>query len=98
MFCIGHDAYSTDVQTYKSLTEGGSCTLSYPLTCTAVNVTSLDWYLHGYHKYYVSIKVTNSAGKVKIQTSNPYVHAIQKPSEGVVLDIDTQVTFSTSNW
>ena len=27
-----------------------------------------------------------------IQTSNPYIHDIQPPAEGVVLDIDTQVS------
>ena len=65
----------------------------YPPVCTVVKVTDLDWYLHGHHTYYVSIKVANTAGLVKIQTSNPYIHDVQKPAEGVVLDIDTQVGF-----
>ena len=65
----------------------------YPPVCTVVKVTDLDWYLHGHHTYYVSIKVANTAGLVKIQTSSPYIHDVQKPAEGVVLDIDTQVGF-----
>ena len=87
----GHKEYGTDVQNYMPLRTGGSCTLTSPATCTVAKVTELDWFLHGHHTYYVSIKVTNTAGLVKIQTSSPYIHDVQRPAEGVVFDIDTQV-------
>lgn len=52
----------------------------------------LDWYLHGYHKYYVSVKVTNTAGLVTIEASGPYIHNVQVPDEGVVFDVDPIVS------
>ncbi|CAG2247188.1 unnamed protein product [Mytilus edulis] len=89
-FAIGHNSYGTDVQGYQPLKSGSSCVLSQPPSCTAVNVSDLDWYLHGNHTYYVSVKVTNTAGQTAIQSSGPYIHDVQLPAEGVVLDIETQ--------
>ncbi|CAG2242937.1 unnamed protein product [Mytilus edulis] len=89
-FAIGHSAYGTDVQGFQPLRPGSTCTLTQPPSCTAVNVSDLDWYLHGHHTYYVSIKVTNTAGQAAIQSSGPYIHDVQLPAEGVVLDIETQ--------
>ena len=43
--------------------------------------------------YYVSIKVTNTAGLVKIKSSEPYRHNVQLPDKGVVYDIDPAVSF-----
>lgn len=70
------------------LSAGGTCVDILTPTCTAVMVTSLNWSLHGNHKYYVSIKVTNTAGLVKIKSSGPYIHNVQLPAEGVVFDIE----------
>ncbi|CAC5386461.1 unnamed protein product [Mytilus coruscus] len=93
-FAVGHSSYGTDVQGFQPLQSGGTCTFTQPPSCTAVKVTDLDWYLHGHHTYYVSLKVTNTAGQTAIQSSGPYIHDVQLPAEGVVLDIDTQ-DFST---
>ncbi|XP_071123148.1 uncharacterized protein [Mytilus edulis] len=90
-FAIGSRAYGTDIQSYQPIRGGGSCTITVPPTCTATDIHELDWYLHGFHTYYVSIKATNSAGQANIQTSSPYIHAVEPPTEGVVIDIDTQV-------
>ncbi|CAC5370733.1 unnamed protein product [Mytilus coruscus] len=89
-FAIGHSAYGTDVQGFQPLRLGSTCTFTQPPSCTAVNVSDLDWYLHGHHTYYVSIKVTNTAGQAAILSSGPYIHDVQLPAEGVVLDIETQ--------
>lgn len=70
------------------LSAGGTCTDIVTPTCTAAMVTTLDWSLHGNHKYYVSIKVTNTAGLVKIKSSGPYIHNVQLPAKGVVFDIE----------
>lgn len=91
---LGHQKYGTDVQGYKPLQGGSSCSLSTPPSCVASDIINLDWYLHGHHTYYINIKVANSAGLVIIQGSSPYVHDVQRPSEGVVLDIDTLVRIS----
>lgn len=56
-----------------------------------MKITDLDWYLHGHHTYFISVKVTNTAGLTTIQASSPYVHDVQLPAEGLVLDIDSQV-------
>ena len=88
----GHKEYGTENQNYKPLQAGATCTLSSPPLCTAVNISGLEWRIHGHHTYYISIKVTNTAGLVMIQTSSPYIHDVQPPAEGVVLDIDTQVS------
>ncbi|CAG2233138.1 unnamed protein product [Mytilus edulis] len=93
-YAVGHSAYGTDVQGFQPLQSGGTCTLTQPPSCTAVKVTDLDWFLHGHHTYYVSLKVTNTAGQTVIQSSGPYIHDVQLPAEGVVLDIETQ-EFST---
>ncbi|CAC5360416.1 unnamed protein product [Mytilus coruscus] len=89
-FAVGHTAYGTDIQDFQPLQSGDSCTLTYPPNCTAVDITNMDWFLHGHHSYYVSIKITNSAGLVTIQTSDPYIHDVQLPAEGVIIDIDPQ--------
>lgn len=90
-FYLGHQKYGTDVQGYQPLQGGNSCSLSTPPSCVASDINTLDWYLHGHHIYYINIKVANSAGLVVIQGSSPYTHDVQNPSEGVVLDIDTNV-------
>ncbi|XP_071123173.1 uncharacterized protein [Mytilus edulis] len=89
-FSIGHEKYSTDVQGFIPLKEGGGCFITSPPICTAVKIIDLDWYLHGHHTYYISIKVTNTAGLTAIQASSPYIHDVQLPAEGFVLDIDSQ--------
>jgi hypothetical protein len=67
---LGHQKYGTDVQGYKPLQGGSSCSLSTPPSCVASDIINLDWYLHGHHTYYINIKVANSAGLVIIQGSS----------------------------
>ncbi|XP_063415906.1 uncharacterized protein LOC134697555 [Mytilus trossulus] len=99
-FAVGHTAYGTDIQDFLPLQSGDICTFTYPPNCTAVDITNMDWSLHGHHTYYVSIKITNSAGLVTIQTSDPYIHDVQLPAEGVIIDVDPQdiedIDFQTS--
>ncbi|CAG2234222.1 unnamed protein product [Mytilus edulis] len=89
-FAVGHTAYGTDIQDFLPLQSGDICTFTYPPNCTAVDITNMDWFLHGHHTYYVSIKITNSAGLVTIQTSDSYIHDVQLPAEGVIIDVDPQ--------
>jgi hypothetical protein len=89
---LGDAALGTQIQQFKPLSAGGTCTDIISPTCTAVNITTLDWYLHGYHKYYVSVKVSNTAGLVTIESSGPYLHSVQVPDEGVVFDVDPNVS------
>ncbi|XP_076113973.1 uncharacterized protein LOC143082259 [Mytilus galloprovincialis] len=93
-FAIGQTPYGTEIQNFKPVEGSTTCVLTTSPTCTAVNITDLEWNIHGHHTYYISIKVTNTAGLVNIQTSTPYIHDVQLPAEGVVLDIDTE-SFST---
>lgn len=88
MILSGNTALGTQIQQYMPLSTGGTCTDIVTPTCTAVMVTTLDWFLHGNHKYYVSIKVTNTAGLFMIKSSGPYIHNVQLPAEGVVFDIE----------
>ncbi|XP_063399976.1 uncharacterized protein LOC134684607 [Mytilus trossulus] len=96
-FAIGSIALGTQIQQYMPLSAGGTCTDIITPTCTAVMVTTLDWSLHGNHKYYVSIKVTNTAGLVKIKSSGAYIHNVQLPAEGVVFDIEPNPDYDSSD-
>ncbi|CAC5414424.1 unnamed protein product [Mytilus coruscus] len=96
-FAIGDTALGTQIQPYMSLSAGGTCTDIVTPTCTAVMVTTLGWSLHGNHRYYVSIKVTNTAGLVKIKSSGPYIHNVQLPAEGVVFDIEPDRDYVVSD-
>lgn len=96
LLILGHEKYSTDVQGFIPLKEGGGCLITSSPICTAVKIIDLDWYLHGHHTYYISIKVTNTAGLTAIQASSTYIHDVQLPAEGFVLDIDSQV--QNSQW
>ncbi|XP_052067298.1 uncharacterized protein LOC127706680 [Mytilus californianus] len=94
-FALGHTPYGTEIQSFKPVQGSTTCVLTLSPTCTAVNITDLEWNIHGHHTYYISIKVTNSAGLVNIQTSTPYIHDVMLPAEGVILDIDTEDTEDT---
>jgi hypothetical protein len=70
------------------LTYNIHCVRTIPPECTAIDLSSLEWTLHGNHDYYVTIKVTNLAGLTTTHTSVVYTHDVQPPSPGVVLDIN----------
>lgn len=76
---------------FKPLQNGTNCIVSNPPTCSAVKIGDLDWNLHGHHTYFVTVKVKNTAGLVSVKTSSPYVHDVQMPSEGVVIDANPEV-------
>ncbi|XP_069133969.1 uncharacterized protein [Argopecten irradians] len=88
MFAIGHNQYGTDVQPYKPLTGGATCTLKQDPDCTAASLAKLDWDLHGHHTYYVTVKAENSVGLFVMATSNAYIHDVQLAAKGLVLDVD----------
>ena len=81
-------------------TSGGTETLAFQIekyyrigpclsgtSCAAFSLDSLEWYLHGDHEYYVSVRAQNGAGLSAIGISSVYRHIIQLPSMGVVLDV-----------
>lgn len=86
-FIIGTSPKRTDIQSFKPLQDGGSCYQTINKTCTAVNITALNWYIHGHHSYFFLIKVENTAGLSSIRSSDEYIHDIQLPSGGVVFDV-----------
>ncbi|XP_021356985.1 uncharacterized protein LOC110452658 [Mizuhopecten yessoensis] len=86
-FAIGHSEYAVDVQQYKPLSGGATCTLSVIPDCTAALVADLDWDLHGHHSYYVTVRAENSVGLFVMATSSAYIHDVQLAARGVVLDV-----------
>ncbi|KAL3841826.1 hypothetical protein ACJMK2_019925 [Sinanodonta woodiana] len=89
-FAVGENNRPTSILNYRPLSSGGDCTLTSSPTCTAISLSSLDWQLHGHHVYYVAIKVTNTAGEFTIGISSPYIHDVQLPSLGKVLEVDPE--------
>ena len=70
------------------MTYNKHCVRTIPPECTAIDLSLLEWTLHGNQDYYVTIKVTNLAGLTTTHTSVVYTHDVQPPSPGVVLDIN----------
>ena len=77
---------------WQPLSVGGACVMATPPTCTSIQTSGLDWQLHGLHTYYITVKVTNTAGLTTMVVSDPYIHDVQVPSHGVVIDISTEVS------
>ncbi|KAI8487523.1 hypothetical protein Bbelb_347570 [Branchiostoma belcheri] len=63
------------------------CNVTFPPSCVSVPVSSLDWQLHGTHTYYISVRVENTAGLSLVASSGPYVHVVDLPSRGVVMEV-----------
>ena len=76
------------MQRFKKLTAYGECEASEPPTCTAIPLNQLEWNVHHSKDYYITIRVTNTAGLVTRATSKPYKHTILAPSKGIVIDVD----------
>ncbi|KAK3103765.1 hypothetical protein FSP39_021725 [Pinctada imbricata] len=89
-FAIGHDPGSTDVHDYQDLLSIGPCSSANPPTCTAIMVEDTDWFLHGHHTYYMTIKAENTAGLSTYGISESYIHDVQLPAKGKVFDVDPQ--------
>ncbi|KAK3581576.1 hypothetical protein CHS0354_031922 [Potamilus streckersoni] len=87
---VGENGHTTSILNYHPLSSGGDCTLTSNPTCTAISLDSLNWHLHGHHEYYIAIKVTNTAGESTIAYSSPYIHDVQLPSLGKVLEVDPE--------
>lgn len=83
----GHKEYMYDIQSFRDLQYGGPCKRTNQATCTALPISQLKWSLHGHHTYYFTIKATNLAGLSTTQTSVGYIHDIQLPAKGIVLDV-----------
>lgn len=66
---------------------GASCSITEPPTCTAIPIPDTEWGLHGNHTYYVTVKAENAAGLITYGVSDPYVHNVQLPSTGIVMDV-----------
>ncbi|XP_078682399.1 uncharacterized protein LOC144916875 [Branchiostoma floridae x Branchiostoma belcheri] len=88
-YAVGHHLGTTEVHDFAILpTDDKFCNITSPPTCVAIPLSALDWHLHGQHTYYVSIRVENAAGLSTVVTSQPYVHFVGLPSEGVVMEVD----------
>ncbi|XP_056015772.1 uncharacterized protein LOC125675332 [Ostrea edulis] len=92
-FAIGHTPRGTQVQKYRSLMTGVSCADTKPANCTAMSVSDMEWGIHGNHTYYITIKAENAAGLTTYGVSEPYIHNVQLPSTGIVMDIVNDVAF-----
>ena len=90
--CLGTEEYGTQIQKFEPLQTGATCTSLTPALCTAIAVNSLNWNLHGFHKYYVTVKATNRAGLSSQVVSSPYTHGIQKVTAGKVIEISSVVS------
>ncbi|XP_078616232.1 uncharacterized protein LOC144884653 [Branchiostoma floridae x Branchiostoma japonicum] len=88
-FAVGHSPGSSEVHPFTPLpaTDNGLCNVTFPPVCVSVPVSSLDWQLHGTHTYYLSVRVENTAGLSLVVSSGPYVHVIDLPSRGVVMEV-----------
>ncbi|XP_061177042.1 uncharacterized protein LOC133185758 [Saccostrea echinata] len=84
---VGHTPTGTQIQNYSPPKAGGTCILTEPPTCTAITINDTEWELQGNHTYYVTIKAENTAGLSVFGVSEPYIHNLQLPSTGIVMDI-----------
>nr|XP_034332757.1 uncharacterized protein LOC105327902 isoform X2 [Crassostrea gigas] len=84
---VGHSPRGTQVQKYSEIMAGASCSITEPPTCTAIPISDTEWGLHGNHTYYVTVKAENAAGLLTYGVSDPYVHNVQLPSTGIVMDV-----------
>ena len=50
-------------------------------------MSDTKWGIHGNHTYYVTVKAENAAGLTTYIVSDPYVHNVQLPSKGIVMDV-----------
>lgn len=91
----GHHPRGAEVHKYTKLKKGDVCKLTVPPICTAINISTAEWGIHGNHTYYVTIKAENVAGLTTYGVSEPYIHNVQLPSRGVVMD--TAVWIITHN-
>ncbi|XP_078682420.1 uncharacterized protein LOC144916894 [Branchiostoma floridae x Branchiostoma belcheri] len=88
-YSVGHHPGTTEVLDFAPLpTDDKFCNITSPPTCLDIPLSALDWHLHGQHTYYVSIRVENAAGLSTVVTSQPYVHFVGLPSEGVVMEVN----------
>ncbi|XP_061176007.1 uncharacterized protein LOC133184958 [Saccostrea echinata] len=92
-YAVGHTIKGTQVKRYSRLSAGVNCTVSEPPTCTAIPINATEWRLHGNHTYYVTIKAENAAGLTTFGVSEPYIHNVQLPSTGIVMDTANELRF-----
>lgn len=83
---LGHHPKGEEVHGYTQLRSGDACKQTQPPTCTAINISMVEWGIHGNHTYYVTIKAENVAGLTTYGVSEPYVHNVQLPAKGIVMD------------
>lgn len=83
----GHQPYGSEVHSYTHLKSGFACKLTKPPSCTDIDISTIEWGFHGNHTYYVTIKAENVAGLTTYGVSEPYVHNVQLPAEGIVMDV-----------
>ncbi|XP_078696304.1 uncharacterized protein LOC144924691 isoform X1 [Branchiostoma floridae x Branchiostoma belcheri] len=90
-FAVGHSPGSSEVHPFTPLPATDAdltvCNVTFPPSCVSVPVSSLDWQLHGTHTYYISVRVENTAGLSLVASSGPYVHVVDLPSRGVVMEV-----------
>ncbi|XP_021364683.1 uncharacterized protein LOC110457654 [Mizuhopecten yessoensis] len=98
-YAIGQSRFATDVQEFKDLEEGPTCSHDhFPPNCTSTDIATINWDFHGHHTYYVTIKVQNTAGLFTTSSSDPYVHDVMLPTPGSVIDISVEATANYDIW
>ena len=62
-------------------------------------MSDTKWGIHGNHTYYVTVKAENAAGLTTYGVSDPYIHNVQLPSKGIVMDVPVRnMVFKHSNF
>eukprot|EP00058_Branchiostoma_floridae_P023180 XP_002608670.1 hypothetical protein BRAFLDRAFT_73893 [Branchiostoma floridae] len=84
---VGHLSGSAELFTFSPVESSTLCPTTTPPSCVSLPVSNFEWHLHGNHVYYVTVRVTNSAGLTSSVTSMPYHHNVELPSVGVVFEL-----------
>ncbi|XP_078573997.1 uncharacterized protein LOC144860568 isoform X2 [Branchiostoma floridae x Branchiostoma japonicum] len=84
----GHSSGGTELFAFAPVTSFlESNSLCPTASCVALPVRQFEWHLHGDQVYYVTLRVTDSAGLTSSLTSTPYHHNVELPSVGVVFEL-----------
>ncbi|XP_078585869.1 uncharacterized protein LOC144867679 [Branchiostoma floridae x Branchiostoma japonicum] len=84
---VGRLSGSAELFTFSPVESSTLCPTTTPPSCVSLPVSNFEWHLHGNHVYYVTVRVTNSAGLTSSVTSMPYHHNVELPSVGVVFEL-----------
>lgn len=90
IYFAGQTSSLQDVQSFTSINVIGPCSASQPPTCSAILISDLQFPLHAYHEYFITLRVTNVAGFSSTKTSEPFKY-VQLPTKGLIFDVPPEV-------